>query len=86
MPAGNFSYPTSAAAVVFGVNLSSRAVFRLDRNALRNPLCNLHQPLPPIIKKDNALIDNDMNELKIFTYEIIIEIIKSINKFQNIKV
>ena len=26
----NFSYPSSAAAVVFGVHLSARAAFRLD--------------------------------------------------------
>ncbi len=32
-PAGNFSYPSSAAAVVFGVHLSARAVFRLDRKS-----------------------------------------------------
>jgi hypothetical protein len=31
-PGANFSYPSSAAAVVFGVHLSARAVFRLDRN------------------------------------------------------
>jgi hypothetical protein len=29
----NFSYPSSAAAVVFGVRLSARAVFRLDRKS-----------------------------------------------------
>ncbi len=29
--AGNFSYPSSAAAVVSGGHLSARAVFRLDR-------------------------------------------------------
>jgi hypothetical protein len=29
----NFSYPSSAAAVVFGVYLSARAVFRLDRKS-----------------------------------------------------
>jgi hypothetical protein len=29
----NFSYPSSAAAVVFGVHLSARAVFRLDRKS-----------------------------------------------------
>ena len=29
----NFSYPSSAAAVVFGVYLSAQAVSRLDRNA-----------------------------------------------------
>jgi hypothetical protein len=27
----NFSYPSSAAAVVFGMHLSARAAFRLDR-------------------------------------------------------
>jgi len=30
---GNFSYPSSAAAVVFGGHLSARAVFRLDRKS-----------------------------------------------------
>jgi len=30
---GNFSYPSSAAAVVFGVYLSAQAVFRLDRKS-----------------------------------------------------
>jgi len=29
----NFSYPASAAAVVFGVHLSAQAVFRLDRKS-----------------------------------------------------
>jgi hypothetical protein len=29
----NFSYPSSPAAVVFGVHLSARAVFRLDRKS-----------------------------------------------------
>jgi len=29
----NFSYPSSAAAVVFGVYLSARAAFRLDRKS-----------------------------------------------------
>ena len=29
----NFSYPSSAAAVVFGVYLSAQAVFRLDRKS-----------------------------------------------------
>ena len=33
MPAHNFSYPSSAAAVVFGVHLSAQAVFRLDRKS-----------------------------------------------------
>ena len=32
-PAANFSYPSSAAAVVFGVHLSARATFRLDRKS-----------------------------------------------------
>jgi len=32
-PAANFSYPSSAAAVVFGVHLSARAAFRLDRKS-----------------------------------------------------
>jgi hypothetical protein len=32
-PAHNFSYPSSAAAVVFGVHLSAQAVFRLDRKS-----------------------------------------------------
>ena len=32
-PVGNFSYPSSAAAVVFGVHLSARAAFRLDRKS-----------------------------------------------------
>ena len=31
--AHNFSYPSSAAAVVFGGYLSARAVFRLDRKS-----------------------------------------------------
>jgi len=31
--AHNFSYPSSAAAVVFGGHLSARAVFRLDRKS-----------------------------------------------------
>jgi len=30
---GNFSYPSSAAAVVFGVHLSAQTVFRLDRKS-----------------------------------------------------
>jgi hypothetical protein len=30
---GNISYPSSAAAVVFGWHLSARAVFRLDRKS-----------------------------------------------------
>jgi hypothetical protein len=30
---GNISYPSSAAAVVFGVHLSARAAFRLDRKS-----------------------------------------------------
>lgn len=29
----NFSYPASSAAVVFGVHLSARAIFRLDRES-----------------------------------------------------
>jgi hypothetical protein len=29
----NFSYPSSAAAVVFGVHLFAQAVFRLDRKS-----------------------------------------------------
>jgi hypothetical protein len=29
----NFSYPSSAAAVVFGVHLSARAAFRFDRKS-----------------------------------------------------
>ena len=29
----NFSYPSSAAAVVFGVHLSVQAAFRLDRKS-----------------------------------------------------
>jgi hypothetical protein len=29
----NISYPASSAAVVFGVHLSARAVFRLDRKS-----------------------------------------------------
>ena len=29
----NFSYPSSAAAVVFGGHLSARAAFRLDRKS-----------------------------------------------------
>ena len=32
-PAHNFSYPSSAAAVVFGVHLSAQAAFRLDRKS-----------------------------------------------------
>ena len=32
-PAYNFSYPSSAIAVVFGVYLSARAAFRLDRKS-----------------------------------------------------
>jgi len=32
-PAPNISYPSSAAAVVFGVYLSAQAVFRLDRKS-----------------------------------------------------
>jgi len=32
-PAGNISYPSSAAAVVFGVHLSARATYRLDRKS-----------------------------------------------------
>jgi hypothetical protein len=32
-PACNISYPSSAAAVVFGVHLSARAAFRLDRKS-----------------------------------------------------
>ena len=31
--AGNISYPSSAAAVVFGVHLSAQAAFRLDRKS-----------------------------------------------------
>jgi len=31
MQAHNFSYPSSAAAVVFGVYLSAQTVFRIDR-------------------------------------------------------
>jgi len=31
--AGNFSYPSSAAAVVFCGHLSARAAFRLDRKS-----------------------------------------------------
>jgi len=31
--AANFSYPSSAAAVVFGGHLSARAVYRLDRKS-----------------------------------------------------
>jgi hypothetical protein len=31
--ANNFSYPSSPAAVVFGVHLSAQAVFRLDRKS-----------------------------------------------------
>lgn len=31
--AGNFSYPSSAAAVVFGVHFSAQSVFRLDRKS-----------------------------------------------------
>jgi hypothetical protein len=30
-PVHNFSYPSSAAAVVFGLYLAARAAFRLDR-------------------------------------------------------
>ncbi len=30
---GNISYPSSAAAVVFGVYLSAQATFRLDRKS-----------------------------------------------------
>jgi hypothetical protein len=30
MPAHNFSYPSSAAVVVFGVHLSTQTTFRLD--------------------------------------------------------
>ncbi len=33
MPAHNFSYPSSAAAVVFGGHLSARAAFRFDRKS-----------------------------------------------------
>ncbi len=33
MPAANFSYPSSAAAVVSGGYLSARAFFRLDRKS-----------------------------------------------------
>jgi hypothetical protein len=33
MPVHNISYPSSAAAVVFGVHLSARAAFRLDRKS-----------------------------------------------------
>ena len=32
-PPYNFSYPSSAAAVVFGVHLSAWSVFRLDRKS-----------------------------------------------------
>jgi len=32
-PAANISYPSSAAAVVFGGYLSARAAFRLDRKS-----------------------------------------------------
>jgi len=32
-PVYNISYPSSAAAVVFGVYLSARAAFRLDRKS-----------------------------------------------------
>ncbi len=38
----NFSYPSSAAAVVFGVYLSAQTVSRLDRKspAIRRPACS----------------------------------------------
>jgi hypothetical protein len=32
-PPYNISYPSSAAAVVFGVHLSAQAAFRLDRKS-----------------------------------------------------
>jgi len=32
-PAANISYPSSAAAVVFGVQLSAQTVYRLDRKS-----------------------------------------------------
>jgi len=32
-PAANISYPSSAAAVVFGVYLSAQTAFRLDRKS-----------------------------------------------------
>jgi len=43
--AGNFSYPSSAAAVVFGVYLSAQAAFRLDR---KSPAVRPCRKLPPL--------------------------------------
>ena len=37
-PANNFSYPSSPAAVVFGVYLSARAAFRLDIRQLADAI------------------------------------------------
>ena len=39
---GNFSYPSSAAAVVFCVHLSARAAFQLDRKSPAVRPCVFH--------------------------------------------
>jgi hypothetical protein len=52
----NFSYPSSAAAVVFGGHLSARAAFRLDRKATRNPQLNIVPSVGASVKRTQPTI------------------------------
>jgi len=55
----NFSYPSSAAAVVSGVHLSARAVFRLDRK----PPATRQMPIASVVSQNrtsDSAMDNEI--------------------------
>jgi len=50
----NFSYPSSAAAVVFGGHLSAQASFRLDRKIASNSLLHIAETVTSKPKKEDS--------------------------------
>jgi hypothetical protein len=60
MPATNFSYPSSSAAVVFGGHLSAHAAFRLDKIA-RNRQLFIPPTLAVSIKDDTTNKNKKIN-------------------------